>query len=52
MTWDVDVVLSHIRGMEDNDKLFFQLLSHKLVMLMALTSADRCSDMAALNLIY
>ena len=51
MTWD-DIVLSHIRGMEDNDELSFQLLSHKLVMLMALTNADRCSDMAALDLTY
>ena len=52
MTWDVDVVLSHIRGMEDNDELSFQLLSHTLVMLMALTNADRCSSMAALDLTY
>ena len=52
MIWDVDVVLSHIRRMEDNDELSFQLLSHKLVMLMAVTNADRCSDMAALDLTY
>ena len=52
MTWDVDVVLSHIRGMEDNDELFFQLRSHTLVMLIALTNADRCSNMAALDLTY
>lgn len=44
MTWDVDVVLSHIRGMEDNDELSFKLLPHKLVMPMAFTNADRCFD--------
>ena len=52
MTWDVDIVFSHIRGMEDNEVLSFQLLSHKLSMLLALTNADRCSDLAALDLTY
>ena len=52
MTWDVDIVLSHIRGMEDNEELSFQLLSHKLAMLLALTNADRCSDLAALDVTY
>ena len=52
MTWDVDIVLSHIRGMEDNEELSSQLLSHDLAMLLALTNADRCFDLAALDLTY
>ena len=52
MTLDVDIVLPLIKGMEDNDGLSFQLLSHKLAMLMALINADRCFDLAALDLTY
>ena len=51
-TWDVDVVLSHIKSLPDNEHLSFQLLTHKVVMLMALTNADRCSDLAALDLCF
>ena len=50
VTWDVDVVLSYLRSLPDNQKVSFQLLSHKLAMLMALANADRCSDLAALDL--
>ena len=50
VTWDVDVVLSYLRSLPDNQKVSFQLLSHKLAMLMALAIADRCSDLAALDL--
>ena len=52
MTLDVDIVLPLIKEMEDNDGLSFQLLSHQLAMLMALTNADRCFDLAALDLTY
>ena len=51
-TWDVDIVLYHSKDMEDNEQLSFQPLTHKLAMLMALTSADRCSDLAALDLVH
>ncbi|MCG8621291.1 MAG: hypothetical protein MJE68_04705, partial [Proteobacteria bacterium] len=50
VTWDVDVVLLYLRSLPDNQKVSFQLLSHKLAMLMALANADRCSDLAALDL--
>ena len=45
-TWDVDVVLSYLSGLPDNDQLTLQTLAHKLAMLMALDNADRCSDLA------
>ena len=51
-TWDVDVVLEYIRKLPRNEELSFQQLSHKLAMLMALANADRCSDLAALDLNY
>ena len=49
-TWDVDIVLCFLQEGPDNDKLSFQALTHKLAMLMALANADRCSDLAALDL--
>ena len=49
-TWDVDKVLSFLESQLDNEELSFQMLSHKLAMLMALTNADRCSDLVALDL--
>ena len=49
-TWDVDVVLTYLRGLPANPELSFQNLSHKLAMLMALSNADRCSDLVALDL--
>ena len=51
-TWDVDVVLYYLRTLPDNDNLSFQSLSHKVAILMALANADRCSDLAALDLGY
>ena len=51
-TWDVDKVLVYIRNLPPNEELSLTLLSHKLVMLMALANADRCSDLAALDLDY
>ena len=50
--WDVDIVLQYIRRLPRNEELSFQSLSHKLAMLMALTNADRSSDLAALDLDY
>ena len=49
-TWDVSTVLGFLEGYPDNEELSFQALSHKLAMLMALSNADRCSDLAALDL--
>ena len=49
-TWDVNVVLNYISNLPDNKELSFQLLSHKLAMLMALSNADRCSDLVASDL--
>ena len=51
-TWDVDIVLQYFRTMPKNEDLSFQTLSHKLAMLLALANADRCSDLAALDLDY
>ena len=51
-TWDVDVVLIFLNREPPNDRLSFQALSHKVAMLMALANADRCSDLAALDLRY
>ena len=51
-TWDVDTVLDYIRKLPDNNDLSFQQLTHKLAMLMALANADRCSDLAALDIRY
>ena len=49
-TWDVDKVLTYLKSLPQNEELTFATLSHKLVILMALTNADRCSDLAALDL--
>lgn len=48
----LDVVLSYLRTLPDNEALSFQVLSHKLAILMALVNADRCSDLASLDLGY
>ena len=52
VTWDVDVVLQYLRGLPQNEDLSFQALSHMVAMLMALANADRCSDLASLDLDY
>ena len=49
-TWDVNIVLSYLRSLPDNTSLPLTLLTYKLAMLMALSNADRCSDLAALDL--
>ena len=48
-TWDVDKVLLHIKGWGDNDQMDLKLLSHKVTMLIALTSAARASELQALT---
>ena len=40
------------KSLPENNHLSFQSLTHKVAMLMALTNADRCSDLAALDLCY
>ena len=51
-TWNVDTVLVFLKSLPENNNLSLQQLSHKLVMLMALANADRCADLAALDLRY
>ena len=49
-TWNTDDVLAYLASLPINSELSFQILAHKLVMLMALSNADRCSYLAALDL--
>lgn len=49
-TWDVDFVLSYYESSPENSQLSLQTLAHKVAMLFALANADRCSDLAALDL--
>ena len=46
--WDVQVVLQHLRSWGNNASLGRKQLSLKLVMLMALANASRCSELHAL----
>ena len=48
-TWDVDQVLKHLVNLEENNSLSLKVLSHKLVTLMALTSASRSSELHKLD---
>jgi integrase len=49
-TWDVDVVLKYLSSLPENVELQLAALTHKLAMLFALCSANRCSELAALDL--
>lgn len=49
-TWDVSVVVEYIRGLGLNTSLSLKLLTQKLAMLLALTSAERSSELAAHDL--
>ncbi len=49
-TWDVRLVTSYIKGQGRNDQLDLKQLTLKLTRLMALVSANRSSDLAALDL--
>ena len=51
-TWDVNTVLHHFKAQEANDKLSIKELTHKLTMLLALTSAGRASELQSLNTKY
>ena len=48
-TWDVDVVVQHLKGLAN---LSLKTLSGKLTLLMALTLASRTSELQALDLQY
>ena len=49
-TWDVSVVVGHIKSLCANSALSLKVLSQKLAMLLALTSAERSSELAAHDL--
>ena len=51
-TWDVDQVLKYIKNLGKNSDLSNRLLSHKLVLLLALASAGRSLNLAALDVNY
>jgi len=48
--WDVSKVLTFIRSLGDNESMSLKDLFEKLVVLLALTSADRGSELAAHDL--
>lgn len=48
--WDVDVVLKYLLTLGENKDLSLKTLSKKLVLLLALTDASRCSELHALDL--
>ena len=48
-TWDVDVVLKHLKSWGKNTNLNLRQLSLKMTMLLALVSASRGSELAQLN---
>ncbi len=48
--WDVEIVLNHIRSMPPSSELRLTELAGKLAMLLALTNADRASDLHLLDL--
>ena len=49
-TWNVDVVINYLYSLSPSELLSLKDLSLKLVVLMALTSANRSSDLHALDL--
>ena len=49
-TWDVSVVVGYIKSLGANSTLSLKVLSQKLAMLLALTSAERSSELAAHDL--
>ena len=50
VTWDVYIVLKHLRTLRNNDNLSLRALSKKLALLMALTDASKTSELQALDL--
>jgi len=51
-TWKVQDVLSYLREQKSVEELSLKELSHKLILLLALTSAARAHELAALDLTY
>jgi hypothetical protein len=51
-TWDVGLVLDYLVGQGKNETLSDSQLTHKLTMLLALTTASRASEIQALDLEY
>ena len=51
-TWDVDIVLKYLSALPEDELLQLPILTHKLAMLLALTNANRSSELAALDLQY
>ena len=51
-TWDVGKVVSHLKGLGQNEDLSMKQLVRKLAVLMALVQACRSSELAALDLDY
>ena len=49
-SWDVTKVLTYLKGLGPNESLSLKQLSSKLVLLLALTSAERGSELAAHDL--
>lgn len=49
-TWEVSQVLSYIKSLGPNEELSLKLISRKLVVLLALVLAHRCSDLGRLTL--
>ena len=50
VTWDVNKVLNYLANMPQVEKLSLKLLSHKLVMLVALITGQRCQSLHLLDL--
>ena len=51
-TWDVGRVLEHICSLGKNNTISLKQLSHKLVVLLALSNASRASEIHALDIRY
>ena len=51
-TWDVDKVLNHLSSLGDNKNLSLKQLSQKTLILMALASAGRVSELQKLDLAF
>ena len=49
-TWDTDIVLKHLERGPDNQDLSLQQLTHKLALILALANADKCLDLAAMDI--
>ena len=51
-TWDVNVILKHLESKGENKDLSLKSLSYKTIMLVALTSASRVSELQKIDLKY